>query len=101
MKTFLSALKSPATTAGTPIDYETTTRVEQPALLWNEAQVCQALSVGKSTLYARISAGAFPPPLKIAGTLTKPMNRWPVDELRRWVAAGCPHYATWAGKRGR
>ena len=40
------------------------------------------------------SAGRCPAPLRLAGCV-----RWRREELRDWIAAGCPPRREWEGRR--
>lgn len=47
-------------------------------------QVCEKLSVSRSTVYRWWKWGAIPAPVKIEGAL-----RWREAELAKWVEDGC------------
>lgn len=40
------------------------------------------------------SAGLIPQPVRIGRS-----TLWRLDELRRWIAAGCPHRDEWEARR--
>lgn len=52
--------------------------------LLNAKQVCQATTLSRGTLYALISRGLFPKPIRIAGTRR---TAWPSDVVQAWIAA--------------
>jgi len=59
-------------------------------LLLNASEVAQLLNVSRSTIYALHSAGRIPLPVRLGRAV-----RWRTDELREWVAAGCPSRNRW------
>lgn len=61
-----------------------------PPLLINAAQMARLLSVSEASVWAYLSAGRVPAPVKLGG-----LTRWNVEELRAWVNAGCPPAARW------
>ncbi len=61
-------------------------------LLLDVAAVCEALKIGRTKLHEMRRAGLFP--LK-AIPLGGRAVRYSVDELKRWVAAGCPAADRW------
>ncbi len=54
-------------------------------LLVPAAEVARLLNVSTRTLWRQLSAGQIPRPVRFGGTV-----RWPIDELRKWIAEGCP-----------
>ena len=48
-------------------------------------QVAKLLQVSPRSVWRLRSAGEIPEPVKIGGTV-----RWIADELRHWIANGCP-----------
>jgi hypothetical protein len=72
-----------------------------PQLYWSEDTVCKAMDIGKSLLWQRVSAGAYPHPSKLPDDQGKPgkSNRWDVRVFLRWMDAGMPHYQTWEGRK--
>jgi predicted DNA-binding transcriptional regulator AlpA len=56
--------------------------------------------VGESTWWRLHAGGKVPRPNKLGGK-----TLWRVEELKRWIAAGCPDRASWqameAAKNGR
>jgi predicted DNA-binding transcriptional regulator AlpA len=65
-------------------------------LLLDAIEVAELLGIGRSLLYAMHSSGQLGPmPLKL-GRCT----RWRLDELERWVEAGCPPRVKWLEGKG-
>jgi predicted DNA-binding transcriptional regulator AlpA len=56
----------------------------EPLLITAE-ELARLLHISLRTLWRLRSAGRLPEPVRIAG-----MVRWRVDEIKNWVAAGCP-----------
>jgi excisionase family DNA binding protein len=54
-------------------------------LLLTADDVAALLSVGRTKLYQMLAEGRIPPPVRLGRAV-----RWNADELRQWVAAGCP-----------
>jgi prophage regulatory protein len=54
-------------------------------LLVTSAEVARLLNVSTRTLWRQLSAGQIPSPVRFGGTV-----RWRVDELKKWIAEGCP-----------
>ncbi|MBX7074065.1 MAG: helix-turn-helix domain-containing protein [Pirellulales bacterium] len=54
-------------------------------LLVTSAEVAHLLNVSTRTLWRQLSAGQVPQPVRFGGTV-----RWRIDELRKWIAEGCP-----------
>ena len=54
-------------------------------LLVPAAEVARLLDVSTRTLWRQLSAGQIPKPVRFGGTV-----RWRIDELRKWIADGCP-----------
>jgi excisionase family DNA binding protein len=59
-------------------------------LLWNAADLAQALNVGEATIWRWASAGKLPASIKLGGA-----RRWRREEIERWVAACCPARREW------
>jgi predicted DNA-binding transcriptional regulator AlpA len=57
------------------------------------AQAGELLGIDASTVRrnATPEVGSIPKPVKIAGAV-----RWRLDELRDWLAAGCPKAGEWS-----
>lgn len=45
-------------------------------------EVCNAVGLSRSVIYARIQAGTFPSPIKLGKTST-----WVEAEVQQWIAA--------------
>ncbi len=54
-------------------------------LLVTAAEVAHLLNVSTRTLWRQLSAGQVPQPVRFGGTV-----RWRIDELKKWIAEGCP-----------
>ena len=50
--------------------------------------VAKLLNLAVRTVWRRRSAGEIPPPVEIGGSV-----RWRPDDLKSWIAAGCPPLA--------
>lgn len=54
-------------------------------LLVTSAEVARLLNVSTRTLWRQLSAGQIPQPVRFGGTV-----RWRVNEIKNWIAEGCP-----------
>jgi excisionase family DNA binding protein len=63
-------------------------RDELPVLI-TAAELANMLSISVRTLWRLLSAGELIEPIKIGGN-----TRWRLDEVRTWIAKGCPNPAT-------
>jgi len=52
------------------------------------------LDLSVRTLWRLRSAGQLPPAIRLGGSV-----RWRVEEIRAWIAAGCPEEAAWEVQR--
>ena len=59
-------------------------------LLLSAESLAELLDVSKRTLWRLRSAGRLPKPVRIGGSV-----RWRADEVRRWIASGCPPLSEW------
>ncbi len=66
-----------------------TTPVPQ-ALVADAAEAARLCGVSRTTWFALLSSGRAP-----RGVHLGRCRRWSVDELRRWIEAGCPARARW------
>jgi predicted DNA-binding transcriptional regulator AlpA len=66
----------------------------EPELLTAD-QAAAMLSIHVSTLYKLKSGGRLPEPVR----LSRGIVRWRAQELREWVAAGCPGRREWEARR--
>lgn len=48
-------------------------------------EVASMLQVSIRTLWRLRSAGQLPSPIRLGGAV-----RWPIDDIKKWIAAGCP-----------
>ena len=65
------------------VDFETT--ASQEPLLVSAAEFARLLQVSTRTLWRQLSAGQIPKPVRFGGTV-----RWRLEEIRKWIAEGCP-----------
>ena len=74
--------RDPPTAVPTPVKkgVRTTTRLVDPSLL-RLCDVCQLVSLSRSSMYASIALGRFPRPVKV-GTRSV---RWRVEDIRNWI----------------
>ena len=63
--------------------------IAEPLLL-DAAGLARLLSVSRSALYQWLASGRVPSPVKLGRRAL-----WRLDEIRRWVAAGCPPRSRW------
>lgn len=71
--------------------------VPDESLLLDTKQVAELLGIGERTLWRWSRSGIAPRPIKIGKTV-----RFSADEIREWVAKGCPHERQWEHlKKGR
>ena len=58
--------------------------LERPPLLdrlaLDDVEVCAAVGIGRTTLYAAVSAGEFPAPARVGGR-----SVWPVTVVQQWL----------------
>ncbi|MBP8128484.1 MAG: AlpA family phage regulatory protein [Candidatus Hydrogenedentes bacterium] len=58
---------------------------EPEILLWDVRRVATACGLAVRTIWAWADCGRIPAPLHIGGA-----RRWRAEEIREWVATGCP-----------
>lgn len=58
--------------------------LSEPALI-TAGELARMLHISTRTLWRMKSAGQLPPPLRLGGAV-----RWRVEEIRKWIADGCP-----------
>lgn len=63
-------------------------------LLVDAAEACRLLGIGRSLFFALKSGGRLPDPVHLGRAV-----RWGRDELRAWVAAGCPPREVWESRQ--
>ena len=63
-------------------------------LALSAGQAAQALNVSERHFWALNSSGRLPRPVRFGRAV-----RWPVDELRAWLAAGSPERGPWESSR--
>ena len=62
----------------------------EESFLLTAAQAWKMCNLSKSAWYKARASNRIPAPVKIGGAL-----RWRRDELKRWIAAGCPTRTAW------
>ncbi len=65
---------------------------EREPLLVNAKGLAHILGIGLSCLYAMDRSGELGP----MGIRLRRRRLWPLEEVRAWVAAGCPRREVWA-----
>jgi excisionase family DNA binding protein len=81
----MSARAPAKTAASTPID----------PLVYDTAELGQLLRLSKRTVRRHDAAGKIPRAVRIGGS-----KRFRADEVRDWLAAGCPSRAEWEQMQG-
>lgn len=61
------------------------------ALLVSAERAAGLLSVSKAHLFRSVSCGRIPQPVRLGRR-----SLWRTQELRAWLAAGCPPMSKWA-----
>lgn len=69
----------------------------QPILL-TARDVGALLALSRATVFELHARGRLPLPVRPGGPQGAP--RWRADEIRAWVAAGCPDRERWEAQRG-
>ena len=72
----------------------TTHSREPERLALPAAEVAKLLGISQRHLWALNSSGRLPRPLRFGRAV-----RWPVEELRAWLAAGAPQRSRWEALR--
>ena len=52
--------------------------------------VAKVLSISARQVWKLLAARQLPPPLRLGRSV-----RWPEEELKTWIAAGCPDLERW------
>ena len=55
------------------------------------SELAAEIRISTRTAYRKLSEGSLIPPRKICG-----QRRWLRDEVRQWIAAGCPTAEEWS-----
>lgn len=58
--------------------------------------LAERLGVSRATLHRWNAGGRVPQPVRIGRTV-----RWPLDEIKSWILAGCPGRSVWETKHSR
>ena len=69
--------------------------IEVTAALLNARQAATLLGVSMASLYRYQNEAKLPAPVRVGRSV-----RWREDELRQWIAAGCPERAEWEARKG-
>lgn len=69
---------------------------EMVALAVNAKQLAVMLALSERTIRQLDASGKLPKPV----TIGLRSVRWPIDEIRDWLAADAPDRATWNAMRG-
>jgi len=72
------------------VSTDAATRVAGMPLLLDAAEASCLLGIGRSTFYRLDETGVVPRGVRLGR-----MRRWRSDELRAWIAAGCPPRVRW------
>jgi excisionase family DNA binding protein len=64
-------------------------------LAYSPPELARALGLSLSGVEKLNRAGRLPLPIRLGRSV-----RWPADEIRAWLAAGCPERARWAAIKG-
>jgi predicted DNA-binding transcriptional regulator AlpA len=59
-------------------------------LLLSAVEVAGLLGIGKTSIYALLSAGKIPRPIKLNSR-----SLWKKNEIESWVACSCPPLDSW------
>lgn len=73
-----------------PQDRERTAGDGRPLLL-DARGAAALLGIGRSTFFRLDETGGVPRGVRLGGR----MRRWRAEELRAWIAAGCPPRVRW------
>jgi prophage regulatory protein len=63
-------------------------------LLLAAAEAARLCGISEATWYRMASGGRTPAPVR----LSRGCVRWRLDELREWIAAGCPERREWEAR---
>ena len=72
----------------------TTHATERDCLALPAADVAKLLGISERHLWSLNSSGRLPRPVRFGRAV-----RWPVEELRAWLAAGAPERSRWETMR--
>jgi predicted DNA-binding transcriptional regulator AlpA len=74
---------------------EPTPHEPEEQLLIDTRALARQLDVAPRTVQRLRAAGKLPEPVELGGSV-----KWRMDEVRRWVAAGCPTREDWKQRGG-
>lgn len=87
-------MAAPVLTASVPDPPSDVASTVPTPLLLRAAEAARLCNVSSRTWRAWDATGQIPQPVRIGRAVF-----WRPDELRAWVAAGCPDRATWKPRR--
>jgi predicted DNA-binding transcriptional regulator AlpA len=58
---------------------------EPVPVMLTASELAVMLHISTRSLWRMLSAGQLPNPVRLGGAV-----RWPVEEIKKWIAAGCP-----------
>ena len=67
-----------------------TDTVQSNRFLLNADEVAHRLNISRTSLYQWLSSGRIPSPIRLGRH-----SLWRAEEIRQWVAAGCPPRSRW------
>lgn len=65
-------------------------------LLVTASQIAKLMQISTRTLWRLLSGGKIPEPLRIGGAV-----RWRLDDVKNWIATGCPVPQANSSRKGR
>ena len=65
-----------------------------PPLVVGARELAALLRVGLRTVRSMDAAGSLPKPVKIGHSV-----RWSLEDIKCWLAAGCPRRAEWEARK--
>ena len=64
-------------------------KLQSIPLLWDARELARLFAVSVPTIWRMRAAGKLPPCIRLSASCV----RWRVDDVREWVALGCPDHA--------
>ena len=64
-------------------------------MLVNAEQLAELLNVSVAHIYRMRHSAKLPEPVKFGGSV-----RWPIEEIKSWIAAGLPNRIRWNEMKG-
>lgn len=75
------------------IEFSTLANGRDEPLLLRAQELARLLSISLRTLWRLHSSGSLPRPMRLGAAV-----RWRADEIKQWIAAGCPAITKRDGK---